>query len=78
MEFNEIYPWFWLGMGAFVKPRHEFVPIRFTQAGEVLRDSSRRSTLRMQWRVTADPDGGLSLRAAWDARRRMRTMGDQT
>ena len=89
MEFNAAYPWFgpgfvpgfvpgfgW-GLGALSKPRYEFVPIWYPHVAEVLRDPSRRSTLRMQWRVQVDPDGKLCLRAMWDARRHDRSVSEQ-
>ena len=76
MEFNATYPWFW-EFGPTWVPRYEFVPIRFTNPAEILRDPSRPSTLRMQWRVWVDPEGRVYLRATWDARRHIRSMDDQ-
>jgi hypothetical protein len=81
MEFNATYPLFGqglgLGFGPLSIPRYEFVPVRFTNVAATLRDESRRSTLRMQWRVTTDTEGKLCLRAVWDARRHLRSMSDQ-
>jgi hypothetical protein len=80
MEFVAKYPWFGqefgqvFGLGAISKSRNEFVPIRFPHVAEVLRDESRRSTLRMQWRAAMDPDGKICLRAIWDARRHDRAV----
>ena len=89
MEFNAAYPWFGQGFGqgfglgfgmgreAISTPRYEFAPIRFPHVAEVLRDQTRRSTLRMQWRIEVDSDGKPCLRAIWDARRHDRSVSDQ-
>ena len=76
MEFNATYPWIAEWFGAMSVPRYEFVPIRFTHPAEILRDPSRRPTLRMQWRVSVDAEGRAYLRAVWDARRHIRSMSD--
>jgi hypothetical protein len=77
MELSPAYPWFGQGFGAISVPRYKFVPIRFTDPGEILRDPLRRPTLKMQWCVCSDGEGRVYLRATWDARRHIRSMDDQ-
>jgi hypothetical protein len=77
MEFNATYLSFGEWVDTILVPPYEVVPIRLRNPAEVLRDPSRRPTLRMQWRVCVDAAGRVYLRATWDARRHIRSMDDQ-